>query len=106
LSTSPTAVERQGETPRAASAIAYEAVGALYDDGLGSQSAAPVSDEESMVVCTVSADPNLTAQASRRPLTRISLERAPPSTSCNSRPDIEEHGKRFGIARWFEVGGN
>jgi AraC-like DNA-binding protein len=42
-------IEGQGETPGAASAIAYEAVGALYDDVFGSQSATLVADEESVV---------------------------------------------------------
>ena len=42
-------IEGQGETPGAASAIAYEAVGALYDDVFGSQSAMLVADEESVV---------------------------------------------------------
>jgi AraC-like DNA-binding protein len=38
-----------GEAPGAASAIAYEAVAALYDDVFGSQSAMLLADEESMV---------------------------------------------------------
>ena len=42
-------IEGKGETPGAASAIAYEAVGALYDDVFGSQSAALLADEENMV---------------------------------------------------------
>src|SRR5712691_7829338 len=42
-------IEGQGETPGAASAIAYEAVGALYDDVFGSQSAMLLADEESGV---------------------------------------------------------
>jgi AraC-like DNA-binding protein len=42
-------IEGHGERPGAASAIAYEAVGALYDDVFGSQSASLVADEESMV---------------------------------------------------------
>jgi AraC-like DNA-binding protein len=42
-------IEGMGETPGAASAIAYEAVGALYDDVFGSQSAALLADEENMV---------------------------------------------------------
>ena len=42
-------IEGKGETPGAASAIAYEAVGALYDDVFGSQSASLLADEENMV---------------------------------------------------------
>jgi AraC-like DNA-binding protein len=42
-------IEGGGETPGAASAVAYEAVGALYDDVFGSQSATLLGDEESMV---------------------------------------------------------
>jgi AraC-like DNA-binding protein len=42
-------IEGQGDTPGAASAIAYEAVGALYDDVFGSQSAMLLADEESVV---------------------------------------------------------
>src|SRR5262245_49989359 len=38
-------IEGEGETPGAASAIAYEAVGALYDAVFGSQSAMLVADE-------------------------------------------------------------
>ena len=42
-------IEGKGETPGAASAIAYEAVGALYDDVFGSQSALSVADEDNAV---------------------------------------------------------
>jgi AraC-like DNA-binding protein len=42
-------IEGKGETPGAASAIAYEAVGALYDDVFGSQSAAEAAEEGSAI---------------------------------------------------------
>jgi AraC-like DNA-binding protein len=42
-------IEGHGDTPGAASSIAYEAVGALYDDVFGSQSAMLVADEDSVV---------------------------------------------------------
>jgi AraC-like DNA-binding protein len=42
-------IEGAGETPGAASAIAYEAVGALFDDVFGSQSALSVADEDATV---------------------------------------------------------
>jgi len=38
-------IEGHGEMPGAASAIAYEAAGALYDDVFGSQSAVPPADD-------------------------------------------------------------
>lgn len=42
-------VDGEGETPGAASAIAYEAVGALFDDVFGSQSASSTTDEDAIM---------------------------------------------------------
>jgi AraC-like DNA-binding protein len=42
-------VDGEGETPGAASAIAYDAVGALYDDVFGSQSTPSITDDDAIV---------------------------------------------------------
>jgi AraC-like DNA-binding protein len=42
-------IDGEGETPGAASAIAYDAVGALYDDVFGSQSTLSIADEHAVL---------------------------------------------------------
>lgn len=42
-------IDGEGETPGAASAIAYDAVGALYDDVFGSQSILSMEDDDAIV---------------------------------------------------------
>ena len=42
-------IDGEGETPGAASAIAYAAIGALYDDVFGSQSTPSIADDDAVV---------------------------------------------------------